>query len=299
MRGLKGKVAIVTGGAGRIGRAVVGRLAAEGVRVAVADIDAEAAAAVAADHGEMAHGEAFDAADPGSIARMVAATVERFGGVDILHNNAAFVGLGELGSDTTALETPLDLWDMTMNVNVRGYLVAAREVLPHMIARGGGSIINTSSGSGHRGDDVRIAYGTSKGAVSAMTLYLAAQHGKQGVRCNAIAPGMIADQKLREMTPKLVALNERHNLLARIGHPDDIASLVAFLASDEAAFITGQVITIDGGQNSHNPQMVEAMELADIYSLSNKNEGPTPCQDPPASAASPGSSTTWRRPRAS
>ena len=196
----------------------------------------------------------------------MAGTVAHFGRLDILHNNAAFVNLGELGEDTTALGTPLDLWDVTMNVNVRGFFVACRHAIPHMIAGGGGSIINTSSGSGHRGDDVRIAYGTSKGAISTMTLYLAAQHGKQGVRCNAIAPGLIADAALREFAPKLVALNERHNLTPRVGHPDDIAALVAFLASDESAFITGQVIAIDGGQSSHTPQMVEAMALGSAYS---------------------------------
>lgn len=177
MRGLKNKVAIVTGGAGRIGRAVVTRLVQEGVNVTIADIDGKAATQVAVEYGDKAYGVAFDAADEHSIAAMVKATVDRFGGVDILHNNAAFVNLGELGTDTTALETSLELWDVTMNVNVRGYLIAAREALPHMIARGGGSIVNTSLGSGHRGDDVRIAYGTSKGAVSTMTMYLAAQHG--------------------------------------------------------------------------------------------------------------------------
>jgi NAD(P)-dependent dehydrogenase (short-subunit alcohol dehydrogenase family) len=89
--------------------------------------------------------------------------------------------------------------------------------------------------------------------------------GKQRIRCNAIAPGLIADDRLRSLAPKLVALNERHNALPRVGHPDDIASLVAFLASDESSFITGQVIAIDGGSRAHVPQMVEAMELGSAY----------------------------------
>lgn len=266
MRGLDKKVAIVTGGAGRIGRGVVARLVEEGVKVTVADINAEAAKAVAAAHGTKAIGIAFDAVDAGSIEAMIEKTVRHFGKLDILHNNAAFVNLGELGSDTTALEVSFELWDTTMAVNLRGYLAACKYAIPHLIAAGGGSIINMSSGSAMAGDDVRIAYGTSKGAVSTMTLYIAAQHGKQRVRCNAIAPGLIADAKLLEIAPKLVALNERHNLLPRTGVPGDIAGLVAFLASDDAAFITGQIIACDGGLLSHQPQMVEAMELDSAYS---------------------------------
>ena len=152
MRGLSGKIAIVTGGAGRIGRGVVARLVEEGVRTVVADINAADAQSVAAQYGEMAHAIAFDAADEGSVRALVDGAVDRFGGLDILHNNAAFVNLGELGVDTTALETPLALWDLTMNINVRSYFIASAQAIPHMIARGGGAIINTSSGSGHRGD---------------------------------------------------------------------------------------------------------------------------------------------------
>ena len=266
MRGLDGKVAIVTGAAGRIGRAVVQRLVEEGASVAVADVDAGGAKEVAGRHGDKAFAVQFDAGEEQSIKAMIDATVDHFGKLDILHNNAALTNIGELGTDTNALETPLALWDAMMHVNVRGYFVAARYAIPYMLKQGSGSIINTSSGSGLYGDDVRIAYGTSKGAVKILTKYIAAQHGKQRIRCNAIAPGMIADDRLRAAAPKLVALNERHSALPRIGHPDDVASLVAFLGSDESSFITGQVISIDGGLQAHVPQMVEAMELGSAYS---------------------------------
>lgn len=266
MRGLDGRVAIVTGGAGRIGVAVVHRLVEEGVRVAVADVRADAASTVAARYGDRAIAVGFDSAKNDSIERMVATTIDRFGRLDILHNNAAYVSLDGLGQDTDAIATSLELWDETMAINVRGYLIACRHALPHMIAAGSGSIINMSSGSALAGDHVRIAYGTSKAAIATMTQYVAAQHGKQGVRCNAIAPGMIADEALRRAAPQLVALNERHSLTPRGGRPDDIASLVAFLASDESAFITGQVIRCDGGLLAHQPQMLDSMALDAAYS---------------------------------
>ena len=114
MKGLNGKVAIVTGGAGRIGKAVVARLVQEGAQVVVADVNAEAAAAVAAEHGSNAAAIVFDAGDEACVRALIEETVRRFGRLDILHNNAAFVNLGELGNDTTALETPLELWDITV-----------------------------------------------------------------------------------------------------------------------------------------------------------------------------------------
>ncbi|MDB5686316.1 MAG: short chain dehydrogenase family protein [Rhizorhabdus sp.] len=266
MRGLDGKVAVVTGAAGRIGKAVVLRLIEEGVRVVVADVNAAGAEATAAAYGDKAIACTFDAADEASIERLIATTIDRFGRIDILHNNAAYVALGELGTDVDAITTPLDLWDATMNVNVRGYLLACRHVLPHMVAAGSGSIINMSSGSGLAGDYVRIAYGTSKGAIATMTQYVATQHGKQGIRCNAIAPGMMADAALREAAPQLYAINERHSLTPRGGRPEDIASLVAFLGSDESTFITGQIISCDGGLLAHQPQMLDSMALDSAYS---------------------------------
>lgn len=176
------------------------------------------------------------------------------------------MALGELGADEDAITTPLELWDVTMNVNLKGYLLACRHALPHMIAGGGGSIINMSSGSGLAGDNVRIAYGTSKGAIATMTQYIATQHGKQGVRCNAIAPGMMADKGLREAAPRLYEINIRHSLTPRGGHPDDIAALVAFLGSDDSGFITGQIIAVDGGLLAHQPQMLDAAALDAAYS---------------------------------
>lgn len=267
MRGLNDKVALVTGGGGRIGAAVVGRLVDAGAKVIVADLNLEAATAVAGRFGGAARPVQFDAEKPESIRQMVEQAVSFFGRLDVLHNNAALLDPDVLNADTTATDIDVETWDRTMDVNVRGYLLACKYAIPHMRKLGGGSIINTSSNAAAAGDVLRIAYGSSKGAIVVMTKYIATQYGRDNIRCNAILPGLILDKELEERVPDLAKLTKRHLLLTRNGMPEDVASLVAFFASDESAFITGQAISCDGGLVAHQPFFAEFAEGNSNYSV--------------------------------
>lgn len=260
MERLKGKVAIITGGAGGIGSVSAARFVAEGAQVVVADLFEDRARAVAERIGAGAHGLFYDAGDEVSMKAAIEETVKRFGRLDILFNNAALTDLTVQAQDTTATEIPLEVWDKTIQVNLRGVLVGSRLAIPHMVEAGGGSIINTASGSGLAGDNVRIAYGTSKGAIITLTKYLAVQHGRQGIRCNAIAPGVILTEQMRKL-PILAETISRHVVTPRLGEPEDIAALAAFLAADESSYITAQVICCDGGHLSHQPQLADMIEL--------------------------------------
>jgi NAD(P)-dependent dehydrogenase (short-subunit alcohol dehydrogenase family) len=253
-RRFAGKVAIVTGGGGGIGAATTQRLVAEGATVVVADIDLDAARAVADAAGPSAHAVAFDAGDPASVQRMVDDAVAAHGRLDVLHNNAALTGQA---GDRDVAEVDFDLWDRIMAVNLRGYVAGCRFAIPHMIASGGGAIVQTSSGSGLAGDLVRTAYGASKAAVISLTQSVATQYGPQGIRCNAIAPGIVLTDAARRNAPQLVELLGRHALTTRLGSAEDIAALVCFLASDEAGYISGQVISCDGGAFAHVPQYAD------------------------------------------
>lgn len=248
---LAGRVAIVTGGGGGIGAAVTARLIAEGARVAVADVMEDRAQAVAERYGEAAIAVRFDASDAASVEALVARTVSHFGRLDILHNNAALTDPVLQGQDTTAIDIPVEVWEQTMSVNATGYLLGCKYALPHMIAGGRGSIINTASNSGTLGDLARIAYGSSKGAIIAMTKYVATQYGAKNIRCNAVLPGLILTEATERNVPEIVRIVSKHVLTTRLGRPEDVANLVAFLASDEAGYITGQAISIDGGMASH------------------------------------------------
>lgn len=260
MQRLQGKVALITGGAGGIGTATARRIVQEGGKVAIADIDQARAEAVADEFGDAGFAITFDAGDAGSIEAMVESTVAHFGRLDVLHNNAAITDPEIQKHDRTAPEIPLEVWNATLNVNLTGYLVACKYAIPHMVKTGGGSIINTASGSGIFGDLVRIGYGTSKAGIIAMTKYIATQHGRQGIRCNAIAPGLIVTPALERTAADIKAVQLRHTVINRLGVPEDIAALVAYLASDESGYITGECIAINGGSNMHQPHFADFAE---------------------------------------
>ena len=250
LRGLTGKVAIVAGGATGIGAATAERLAAEGCPVMIGDIAPEAAEQTAekirADGG-LAKAVWFDLADPDSIVALTEATVAEFGGVDLLFNVGSDMSL--LSGDTDVLDIDLGLWDRTMTVTPRGYLLTMRGVIPHMLARGGGAIVNMSSAAAFQGDPVRPAYSSAKAAVGALTRHVASRWGRDGIRCNAVAPGLVATPAIRS-APHFDGLESaalKRMRSTRVGETEDIAAMVAFLMSDEGAWVNGQVINIDGG----------------------------------------------------
>jgi NAD(P)-dependent dehydrogenase (short-subunit alcohol dehydrogenase family) len=257
---LEGKIAIITGAASGIGAVTAERVAAEGARTVVADLNADGAKEVAdriTASGGTAFAAAVDLGDVDSVRELIALTVGTYGGLDVLHNNAAATHLAAR-QDLPVMEADPDVWDETMRINLRGSMVAIQAALPHMIARGGGSIINTSSGSGLAGDLRNPAYGSSKAALINLTQYVATQHGKQGVRCNAIAPGFIVNPaRTGPAYDEIRATMLRHHLTPRLGLPEDVAATVVFLASDEAAFITGQTLCVDGGLLIHAPYVAD------------------------------------------
>jgi NAD(P)-dependent dehydrogenase (short-subunit alcohol dehydrogenase family) len=254
-------VAIVTGAASGIGRASALALAREGAAVLVADLDAAGAARVAAEieaAGGRGAAQHTDVADPASVAAMVEAAVQAFGGLDVLHNNAAASDPTVIGADGELVDLDLTVWERTLAVNLRGPMLGCKYAIPRMLERGGGSIVNTSSASGLVGDLARPAYGVSKAGLDSLTRYVATQYGKRGIRCNSIAPGVIATPALEANVPReAIAVYERSHLTPRLGRPEDVAAAVVFLASDAAAFITGQTLCVDGGLLAHHPTVAE------------------------------------------
>ena len=266
MARLEGKIGIVTGAASGIGRATARAFARERASVVVADLDGVGAERVATEIGEAggdAIGHQLDVSDEDAVRGMVAAAVDAYGGLDILHNNAAAIGSARAGRDQDVADIDLAVWERTMAVNLRGVMLGCKHAIPHMLERGRGSIINTSSGSAQRGDLTNPAYAISKGGVDTLTLYVATQYGKRGIRCNAIAPGLILSHPAAEFGgERYVAMLEEHHLTPRVGRPDDIANAAVFLASDESEFITAQIIRVDGGILSTSPPVADIRRMA-------------------------------------
>jgi NAD(P)-dependent dehydrogenase (short-subunit alcohol dehydrogenase family) len=260
-RPLEGKVALVTGGAGGIGSATCALLSMRGARVVVADIDMARAEAVAAslDDALAVH---VDLTDESSIQAMFAATIKRYGRLDIIDNNAALLSEDVARRDGNMAAMDTELWDQVFAVNTRGTMICCREALKIMEEQGAGVIINTASNLALQGNVIQAAYSASKAAVIQMTRSIATSHGKRGIRCNTVLPGLTASKAaLEQLPPRLREIVEEETLTPYLGEPMDIAHMVAFLASDEARYITGQMFVVDGGTSAHIPGFARLSEL--------------------------------------
>ncbi len=245
---LEGKVAIMTGGAQGIGRAIADGLAAEGARIVVADIRGAEEAAGAYAEGV---GLEIDVSSEEDVGRMAAETLERCGGIDVLVNNA---GLYASLPMRPFEEIPLEEWRRVMDVNVASMFLTCRAVLPALRARGGGRIVNISSGTPFRGVPFLLHYVTSKGAIVAFTRALAKELGTDGILVNCVAPGFTMSEGVKrspEVVERLRDASISARTLQRDQQPEDVVGAVVYLAAPASAFVTGQTIVIDGGQTFH------------------------------------------------
>jgi NAD(P)-dependent dehydrogenase (short-subunit alcohol dehydrogenase family) len=248
MSRLDGKVAIVTGAAKGIGRALADGLAEQGARIVVADLEGAEEAAAAYEGGV---GLTVDVADEAAVERMVTETVERCGGLDVLVNNAGLYASLAMRPFT---EIPLDEWRRVMDVNVASMFLTCRAAVPAMRERGGGAIVNISSGTPFRGVPFLLHYVTSKGAIVAFTRALAKELGKDGIRVNCVAPGFTMSDGVKEHPEVVDALRDvsvAARTIQRDQVPEDVVGAVVYLAGPTASFVTGQTIVIDGGQYFH------------------------------------------------
>jgi NAD(P)-dependent dehydrogenase (short-subunit alcohol dehydrogenase family) len=245
---LEGKVAVVTGAGQGIGRAIADGLAAEGARIVVADLrGAEEAAARYPD----GVGLTVDVSDEAQVARLVDETIHRCGGLDVLVNNAGLYASLAMRPFT---EIPLEEWRQVMDVNVASMFLASRAAVPAMRERGGGSVVNISSGTPFRGVPFLLHYVTSKGAIVAFTRALAKELGRDGIRVNCVAPGFTMSDGVKEHPEVIQQLRDvsiAARTIQRDQEPEDVVGAVVYLAGPAASFVTGQTIVIDGGQYFH------------------------------------------------
>jgi NAD(P)-dependent dehydrogenase (short-subunit alcohol dehydrogenase family) len=258
---LKDKVSIVTGAASGIGKATAVNFAREGAAVMCADVNTEGAEAVArqiADTGGQASSIKCNVAKEEDIKEMVGQTVARWGRLDVLYNNAG------IGFGMPVTQVPVEEWDRLMGVNLRGVYLGCKHAIPEMLKNGGGSIVSTASDAGLRGSAFLSAYCASKGGVVMLTKSLAVEWAAEGIRINCVCPGVIQTPILDPFIIQMQQLTGesperqwdrmgRMHPLGRVGQPEEVAKAVTFLASDEASFITGVALPVDGGLEAGGP----------------------------------------------
>ena len=262
MNRLQGKVAIVTGSTSGIGIGIAKLYAAEGAKVVICGRRAEKGQAVV-DEIVKAGGEAsyhyMDITDTASIESLMKDTVEKYGKLDILVNNAATVAL----TDGRVDELTVEMWDAIFQSDMRGTFYTTKCALPYMQKNeNGGSIVNIGSMASCAGDLGSTAYACAKAGVDILTQYTAQQYGKQGIRCNCIRPGLIVTPQNEAKVPQaLKDIFMGSIMVSRYGCPEDIAHAAVYFGSDESAYVTGQIINVDGGMNSHAPTVAQFREL--------------------------------------
>jgi 3-oxoacyl-[acyl-carrier protein] reductase len=240
------RVAIVTGAARGIGKAIAERLAQDGFVVAVADLDEGAARTASAALGGAAFAVAVDVADEASVQRMVAAALNQAGRVDVLVNNAGIAGPAAPVAEYSAGE-----WRRVMAINLDGVFLCCKAVLPHMLARGSGRIVNIASISGKEGNPNMSAYSSSKAGVIGLTKALGKEVATKGIYVNCVTPAVIETDILQQLTDDAVKYMVSRIPMGRTGQPEEVAALVAWLASEQCSFSTGAVFDISGGRATY------------------------------------------------
>jgi meso-butanediol dehydrogenase / (S,S)-butanediol dehydrogenase / diacetyl reductase len=250
---LENKATVITGGGSGIGEATARLFAAEGARVVIADIDENNGKRVAGEIGAAALFRKTDVSDPAQVEALVKSTVERFGRLDVLFNNAFATRMGPVG------QLSIEDWHQTISVTLSGVFYGMRFALPQMVAQGGGVIVNTASISGLFGDYGAGAYNAAKAGVVNLTRSAAIEYARKKIRINAVCPGMIETPAVlnglirQARDPeRMRKANEEVHPMGRMGQPEEIAKVVLFLACDDSSFMTGSMVVADGGVTAHS-----------------------------------------------